>query len=425
MKPFNLLKSRSLFAVLLLIASILIYAFIFIRSKTSAQYILIIDPTELIFGLLILLCAINSVLIFLVKTSVRFRILLAIQALLFLVFINLFPDLHEAETILAVLVAAQAATYERFPINMVLCAVFLLITSVIRQQYLFNDESDDFLEIIYRQIDFVIVVGLFSVVGCLLTYFRETVTDFQNDVSQLEDVISELSMVNLSFQDYAKNAEERGLMQERLRLTRDIHDIVGYTLTNSIMMMEAAKLMAASEPEKIPPLMERARYNSEDGLNQIRSVLRDLREQEVYETSGFNAISKLIKIFSSATAVDVAIEFGNVNWQFTAEEGWIIYHFIQEGLINAFRHGRATKISISFWKTEEEYSVAIRDNGIGAALMKEGIGLSGMRERLSRLHGHLQFVNGNDGFRVTAYLPVQNMSRQEDNGIKEDQTAAG
>ena len=62
--------------------------------------------------------------------------------------------------------------------------------------------------------------------------------------------VSTLTRANFLSQNYAKDVEAESRTMERQRLTRDIHDMIGYTLTNSIMMFEAVKVMVKNEPER-------------------------------------------------------------------------------------------------------------------------------------------------------------------------------
>ena len=86
----------------------------------------------------------------------------------------------------------------------------------------------------------------------------------------------------------------------------------------------------------------------------------------------------------------------------------VLLRFVQEGLANSFRHGKASKVNISMWRTADEIRVSIRDNGDGVQdieQIEEGIGLSGMRERFGLLGGGILFHNVADGFELTAIIP--------------------
>ncbi len=81
---------------------------------------------------------------------------------------------------------------------------------------------------------------------------------------------------------------------------------------------------------------------------------------------------------------------------------------VQEGLTNAFRHGKATRVRINLWQTEGEILVSVLDNGRGIApgtSVTDGIGLAGMRERLAEYGGEIRLGPVVDGFELAATIP--------------------
>jgi signal transduction histidine kinase len=74
-------------------------------------------------------------------------------------------------------------------------------------------------------------------------------------------------------------------------------------------------------------------------------------------------------------------------------------------MTNAIRHGRASRIQISFWISDGRLRISVDDNGIGSTDIEPGIGFTGMRERLDPLGGELTLGNGLTGFTVRAEIP--------------------
>jgi signal transduction histidine kinase len=99
---------------------------------------------------------------------------------------------------------------------------------------------------------------------------------------------------------------------------------------------------------------------------------------------------------------------------FARDEEDALYRIVQECLTNAVRHGQADHILLTIRQQENALLIDIRDNGKGAADMKEGFGLRHMRERLDLLSGSMTYGNrkedpedGQEGFYVIASLPVR------------------
>lgn len=243
------------------------------------------------------------------------------------------------------------------------------------------------------------------------------VAAFRAEMDRLGESLLGVMKLNLSYQDYSASVEEKSALEERLRLTRDIHDVVGYALTNTIMTMRAASMMCRKEPEKVPELLDSARADADQALSQVRAILGDLRRREIRSATGPNAIAKAVRAFRTATGAEVDLDFGNFDWSVFgyAENGndaaFAASHFVKEGMLNAFSHGKATAIRVSFRSTEEGLVVAVKDNGGGAKEVEEGIGISGMRERIERLGGSLEYGSSNGGFFIVMRLPLPREGR--------------
>jgi signal transduction histidine kinase len=248
-----------------------------------------------------------------------------------------------------------------------------------------------------------IAVGM---TGCLTGYYRESIIPLQRYVNRLEENVSSLTRANSLTQDYARDVEEESRVAERQRLTRDIHDAIGYTLTNTIMAMEAVKMMVRGNPERVPEHLEAARKNTEEGLANIKRILRDFRNQTRVAESCFRAIRKLVKVFALSTGMEVRFEFGNADVAALDPVGECAYHFVQEGLINAFRHGRAERVTILLWDYGDTVRITLDDDGTGSPEQPtSGIGIAGMRERAALVGGRVQVDHHVGGFRISMHLP--------------------
>lgn len=223
-------------------------------------------------------------------------------------------------------------------------------------------------------------------------------------VASRDRSIASLLSANLDFQNYALEAGERSTMAERKRLSRDIHDIVGYTLINLRMMLEAAIDYACGN-ERLAQLLAEARDQTQGGLTETRRVLRSFREMENAKPEGIASIQKIVSSFTRATGIAVEVNYGNIPWTLGSLNS-IISHIVQEGITNAIRHGGATSIQISFWIVRDRVHVKVSDNGAGAPEVKPGIGLEGMRERLEPIGGELLVQSSEYGFSLIAEMPL-------------------
>jgi signal transduction histidine kinase len=228
------------------------------------------------------------------------------------------------------------------------------------------------------------------------------------EIRELSSTVRNLVDANMALQLYAHNIETESSEKERNRITRELHDMIGYALTNVIVMMNAAPVLLRDDPQALEELCGKICAQAEGALAETRSILRRLRDIKPFEPIGLRAIWHLTRGFQGATGVEVRLNLGNLPSSFGRKLDSVLFRLIQEGLTNAFRHGKATRVRINLWLTEGEILVSILDNGsvlAPAAKISEGIGLAGMRERLSEYGGQVKWRMAWDGFELLAEIP--------------------
>ena len=243
--------------------------------------------------------------------------------------------------------------------------------------------------------------------SALVIYFREKVVSHEQQIEEYKDALLKLSDANKAFQQYADSIESKSTTKERKRITRELHDSVGYALTNIAMMMNAGKVLLKNKTGKLEELMDDVKQTAEEALFDTRDILYRLRTIQEASNYGLRGIKHLTKVFETATGVQVALNSANVPLSLGPQIDQCLYRLIQEGLTNALKHGRADKVRIILWWDDSEISAHIWDNGQGAETLTEGIGIKGMRERLEALGGDIHLENVSDGFELSAKIPFR------------------
>jgi signal transduction histidine kinase len=355
-----------------------------------------------------------------VDTKVKFRIILAVHLLILLISQYFLSFNIISELLIFTSILAGVSIYEEYPTNVFFTSGITLLYLLVRFSRFLVDNYpnfDGFTQILFESLG---IVGLFLIVSLMISrliYYRERLIDTADYSNRLEHAIGSLARANTEYQDYLIKIEAESSEKERKRITRDIHDIVGYTLTNNIMLMEAATDMVRMNPLGITKLLNTARGNAQEGLEQIRESLYSYRREKDFVPYGLHAINKLIKTYELATRITVDTSYGNMPWTVTTEIDAIIYHIIQESMVNSLRHGRATNVRVLMGINHGFIQVNVSDNGIGAdetqGEIKPGIGLKGMQERLQSVEGSLKYYNTPGGFEVDASIPYTTPINEE------------
>lgn len=227
------------------------------------------------------------------------------------------------------------------------------------------------------------------------------------EIRRLEETVSHLTRTNTAWQTYATYIEENSKEEERHRISREIHDIVGYSMTNLLMIVQAA--LYSDNQDKITELLQKAQGHINDSLQEVRLAMRKLRSTSKSALHGSDLIRYLAGNFQNVTGIVVNLDFVSFPLKIRVEVEEILYRLMQEAMTNSFRHGKASVIEVSFWTSGDFLTVKIRDNGSRRheGPIVEGVGIQGMRERIEGAGGTFAMEAVRDGFTVLARIPLE------------------
>ncbi len=245
-----------------------------------------------------------------------------------------------------------------------------------------------------------------AVTGSIASRAIRTNLKNENEIRRLEEAVTNLTKTNTAYQTYATYIEETSKDEERHRISREIHDIVGYSMTNLLMIVQAA--LYSENQDQITELLQKAQTHINESLLEVRMALRKLRSTQKKTLHGSALIRYLTENFQNVTGIRIALDFISFPNRIDIDIEEILYRMLQEAMTNSFRHGRASEIQISFWTGGDFLIVQIRDNGrtLHDAQINEGIGIQGMRERITEIGGSFNLESVRDGFTVLARLPL-------------------
>lgn len=251
----------------------------------------------------------------------------------------------------------------------------------------------------------LLFVAAAVVIRRLVDKWRQTK---ENELRLSNDVVHLINL-NTDLQSFAMTIEHRTLDEERKRLSREIHDTVGYTLTTLKLLFEAAKGLIEQDPAELAPLMDQGLTYTRQSLDEIRGAMRELRQSALPVRTGRQLIVTLVKNFRSVTHMTVSLELPGTRRSYGTWIDEFLYKCVQEALTNAYRHGKASEVSIILQETQRKLYLRVSDNGPAARNFVKGIGLRGMEERVAKIGGTIEFSGSEAGFQVIAMIPVPEM----------------
>src|SRR6202453_514499 len=201
---------------------------------------------------------------------------------------------------------------------------------------------------------------------------------------------------------------QRRAMQERLHIARELHDSLTHSISVIQVQAGVAAPLARKRGEEVAPALLAIQEAGTDAGRELRATLGVLRSEE--EGSGLCQLDGLVERARTA-GLPVTVTVTGAERPLPPDVDQAAYRIVQEALTNVSRHARHACASVQLHYTPKSLTVQVDDDGKGtgtsARASGPGLGLVGMRERVSALGGQLQAGPQDGGFRVRAELPAR------------------
>ncbi len=203
----------------------------------------------------------------------------------------------------------------------------------------------------------------------------------------------------------------RSAYQERLRIARDVHDVVGHSLSVISMQAGVALHLLETRPEQAQVSLQAIRDSSKNALTELRSTLAVFRDEsydtEHRPTAGLDGLPELVGAFEAGGRHVTVIGAGDLGARSAAVD-LAGYRIVQEALTNIARHTRDADGRIELRRIEDRLQLMIDNDGPVVRMPAEhdGTGIAGMAERARSVGGSLTAgPRPEGGFLVRAWLP--------------------
>jgi signal transduction histidine kinase len=193
----------------------------------------------------------------------------------------------------------------------------------------------------------------------------------------------------------ATRADERG------RIARELHDVLGHTLTALGLQLEVARNVP---PDRAPAHVAKARALADDALAGVRGAVSAMRAER-----GPDVGRALRDLCADTPGLTVHLDLPEPFVIEHAARANCLVRCVQEILTNALRHAAAENLWIRVERTPSLVTVDARDDGRGASEVRAGNGLAGMRARIEEMGGRL-VIAATPAFSLSAQLPVDGAS---------------
>jgi signal transduction histidine kinase len=211
------------------------------------------------------------------------------------------------------------------------------------------------------------------------------------------EALQALACANAELRSTRTLLAEASRVNERTRIARELHDVLGHDLTALGLQLEIATHVAS---DKVPEHVAKARDVNARLLRNVRDVVGKMRT-----TEGTDLREALRTLVEDLPGLTVHLSLPDALYVDDPARAHCVLRCVQEIVTNTLRHARARNLWITIEPRADGLTVDARDDGCGAAVLTAGQGLSGMRSRLEELGGFLHVAPA-PSFAVTAQLPL-------------------
>ena len=226
--------------------------------------------------------------------------------------------------------------------------------------------------------------------------------------NRLIEKVEELNVANKKLEILTEESAEMAKMKERNRLAREIHDILGHSLTSIITGLDACMSLLDTDLEVAKKQLLKIREIGRKGLIDVRRSVKELKIDTIQKYAFIPAVENLIEEINAFSTTHIQLELTGQVLKMKDDEEQTIYRIIQESLTNAIRHGKATHIIVQLSFKYHELHLVIKDDGGGCQVIDKGFGLTHIEERIHMLDGEVHFnTKENEGFVTEVVIPIR------------------
>ena len=214
-------------------------------------------------------------------------------------------------------------------------------------------------------------------------YTLEDITLFMTIADQIGGMVERARLY--------KRAERAAVAEERQRLARELHDSVSQLLYRLVLYAGAGrKVFKQGDLSLVEQYLERMDQTAQQALKEMRLLVYELRPSVFREEGLVGALNHRLRSVEKRTGINAHLV---IEGQLSLDETYelALYRIIEEALNNTLKHAGATSVTIKMISSENQVDLTISDNGHGfkleAAEQSGGLGLLGIRERVSNLGG--------------------------------------
>ncbi|MCV4231043.1 sensor histidine kinase [Virgibacillus sp. LDC1] len=232
-------------------------------------------------------------------------------------------------------------------------------------------------------------IGADNLLFCFIGIWASFVA---NAYDQKNKLVAEVEQQNKLLTHYTAEIEKMTLLEERNRMSKELHDTLGHSFISLILSLDASIALMDSKPAEAKDRLFRLRTLAEKNLDEMRNIVHEMGEEE--ESSLIQQVESLVVRFREHTGTALTLSLPETERSIRFEVRQAVLRVIQESFTNALKHGKASQLHLELRFSESNLQLSVRNDGIPIDKLNYGFGLTTMNHRVERLGGSLHLTSG-------------------------------
>ena len=325
----------------------------------------------------------------------RFIIIIG-DIILWSVLVNISPAYY------LVLFGLFSQIFRHLPTRYAVAAALLLTTAIIYQQLAASGEAFSLTNP---------AIWLYFFIGLSAIVLRIWISAIIGQSTRRRHLIEQLEVAQA---ELAAAERREGVLGERQRLAREIHDTLAQGFTSIVMHLEAAEQALPDDLDTLQKHLDQARAAARKSLEQARRVVQDLRPDSLEQRSLPDAIERTAERWTGETGIPLTTTTTGSTIALHPNIEVTLLRAAQEALNNIHKHAQATAVQLTLSYMEDVVILDVQDNGVGLngaepTPLSGGYGLQAMRERAEICGGSMTLESdAGEGTTVVVTVPISN-----------------
>ncbi|MDD7795815.1 histidine kinase [Clostridium sp. 'White wine YQ'] len=242
----------------------------------------------------------------------------------------------------------------------------------------------------------------YTSLSIIKSYFEKT-DSLEKENRELRKNLTYYNKLVENSKDFEEQILYTTQLEERNKISQQMHDKIGHVVAGSLMQLEAAKSIIEEDTEASKKLLEGTISVLRNGIEDIRITLRNIKPLK--EELGINRlkleVDRSLKHSSINGYINFKGELNNINYN----QWKVIIDNTKEALTNTIKYSKAKDFWVNIHVMNKMLKVELKDNGVGSSIITKGLGIAGMEQRVQELGGNIT-LDGSSGFSIVILMPI-------------------